>query len=152
MTPFVDALACLLSLGCAMFLWRERSSLYRNAFLIIGFLILDMVFTYLGGDFSTPQSAAILEHYPFKMLGLCFCFSTTSLQHKRRRYLVIAQCFWLWMELFGGISLFYRGFDMAWPRIIAIGGMAFFSTMLSRMTKEMEFCLMVFWIAIWIFF
>ncbi len=33
MTPLMNALACLLSLGFAMFLWRERSDLYRNSLL-----------------------------------------------------------------------------------------------------------------------
>ncbi|MCQ2092471.1 MAG: hypothetical protein MJY85_07300 [Fibrobacter sp.] len=152
MTPLMNALACLLSLGFAMFLWRERSDLYRNSLLIIGILVLDMVFTYFGAEVGTPSEAALLESYPFKMLGLSLCFSTTSLRHKRRRYLVIAQVFWLWVEVFGGISLFYRGIDISWLRVVAIGVMAFFSSMLSGITKEMEFCLMVFWIAIWTFF
>lgn len=152
MTPLMNALACLISLGCALFLWRERSDLYRNALLIIGILVLGMAFTYFGADVASPTEAALLESYPFKMLGLCLCFSTTSLKHKRRRYLVISQVFWLWIEVFGGISLYYRGIDISLIRMVAIGGIAFLSSMLSRISKEMEFCLMVFWIAIWIFF
>ncbi|MCQ2089146.1 MAG: hypothetical protein MJY93_02745 [Fibrobacter sp.] len=152
MTPLLNAVVCLLSLGCAMFLWRERSSLYKNSLLIIGFLVLNMVYTYFGAEVATPSEAALLESYPFKMLGLCLCFSTTALQHKRRRYLVIAQVFWLWIEVFGGISLYYRGIDISLIRIAAIGGIAFLSSRLSRITREMEFCLMVFWIAIWVFF
>ena len=93
-----------------------------------------------------------LEHYPFRMMALCLCLSTTSLTLYRRRYLVLAQALWFWVELFGGIALFYRGFDIAWMRILAILGMTFCSTFLSRISKEMEFCLMVFWIAVWVFF
>ncbi|MCF0221029.1 MAG: hypothetical protein HUK19_01915 [Fibrobacter sp.] len=152
MTPLLNALACLLSLGCAMFLWRERSDLYRNSLLIIGFLVLYMVYTYLGGGFTTPSETPLLESYPFKMLGLCLCFSTVSLKHKRRRYLVMSQVFWLWVELFGAVSLYYRGVDVSLIRIAAVGGITLFSSVLSGITKEMEFCLMVFWIAIWIFF
>ena len=152
MTPLVNALACLFALACAMFLWRERSTLYQNALLIIGFLVLNIIFTYLGADTLDSTGMDLLESYPFRMLGLCLCFSTTSLKRKRRRYLVIAQVFWLWVELVGGISLFYRGIDVSWIRLIAISGIAFFCSRLAKMSKEMEFCLMVFWIAIWAFF
>lgn len=147
MTPFVNALACLLSLASAMFLWRYKSSFYRNSLLLVGFMIIFGVFSFFGGEMGGE-----LEHYPFKMLALSLCFSTTSLKVRRRRYMVLAQVFWLWIELFGGISLYYRGFDIAWTRIIAIAGIAFFSSLLSKISREMEFCLMVFWIAVWIFF
>lgn len=152
MTPFVNALACLLCLASAMFLWRYKSSFYRNSLLLVGFMIIFGVFTFFGGEMFEAGSMPMLEHYPFKMLALSLCFSTTSLAVRRRRYMVLAQVFWLWIELFGGISLFYRGFDIAWTRIIAIAGIAFFSSLLSKISKEMEFCLMVFWIAVWIFF
>ncbi|MCF0215847.1 MAG: hypothetical protein HUK21_05190 [Fibrobacteraceae bacterium] len=106
------------------------------------------MYSALAFDLASPM----VENYPFRMLALCFCFSTTSLNHKRRRYLVMAQCFWLWVELFGGISLFYRGIDISWTRIAAIGVGCVCSTFLSNISKEMEFCLMVYWIAIWIMF
>ena len=93
-----------------------------------------------------------MEHYPFRMLALCLCLSTTSLPLYRRRYLVLAQSLWCWIELFGGIALYYRGIDIAWTRILAVLGMTLCSTFLSKISKEMEFCLMVFWLAVWVFF
>lgn len=153
MTPLMNALACLLALGCASFLWKERSSLYRNGILLAVFLQLFCMFAYAGFDVdAVGGKMGAIECYPFRLMALCLCFSTTSLKQYRRRYLVLAQMLWFWMELFGGIALYYRGMDMVWTRIIALSGMAFCSTFLSRISKEMEFCLMVFWIAIWIFF
>ena len=34
----------------------------------------------------------------------------------------------------------------------AIAGLALGSTFLSRISREMEFCLMVLWLAVWVFF
>ena len=153
MNPLVNALACLIALGCASFLWKNGSSPYRNGALLAGSLLLFSVFTYFGGEmFDARVADPMLEHYPFRMMALSLCFSTTSLALYRRRYLVLAQALWLWIELFGGIVLFYRGFDIAWMRILAILGMTLCSTFLSKISKEMEFCLMVFWIAVWVFF
>lgn len=153
MIPLVNALACLIALGCASFLWKKGSSPYRNGALLAGSLLLFSVFTYFGGEmFDARVADPMLEHYPFRMMALCLCLSTTSLTLYRRRYLVLAQALWFWVELFGGIALFYRGFDIAWMRILAILGMTFCSTFLSKISKEMEFCLMVFWIAVWVFF
>lgn len=153
MTPLANALACLIALGCASFLWRKGSSPYRNGALLAGFLLLFGVFSYFGGEmFDARLSDPVLEMYPFRMTALCLCFSTTSLAFYRRRYLVLAQALWFWIELFGGIALYYRGFDMAWTRILAIFWMGFCSTFLSKISKEMEFCLMVFWLAVWVFF
>lgn len=152
MTPLMNSLACLLSVAFAMFLWKEirdnRFLVLRETLLLVGFLLMAGTFTFLAGDMQDPA----LEHYPFRMLGLCLCCSTTSLRNKRRKYLVLAQVFWLWVELFGGITLFYHGLDMPWTRITAIASMAACSTLLSKISREMEFCLMVFWIAVWIFF
>ena len=151
MTPLVNALACLVALGCASFLWRERSSPYRNGALLAAFLVLFSAFTYFGG--MDPRALdPEMEYYPFRMMALCLCLSTTSLPFYRRRYLVLAQSLWLWIELFGGISLYYRGIDIAWTRILALWGMTLCSTFLSKISKEMEFCLMVLWLAIWVFF
>ena len=88
MTALANSLSCLIALGCASFLWRKGSSPYRNGALLAGFLVLFSVFTYLAGDIYVDQS---LEHYPFRMLALCLCLSTTSLSLYRRRYLVLAQ-------------------------------------------------------------
>lgn len=148
MNALTNSMACLLALGFAMFLWRGKISLLKETLLILSFLMVSELFTFFAGDLSNPG----LEHYPLRMLALCLCCSTTGLPVKRRRYLVLAQVLWLWIELFGGISLSYRGFDMPWTRIIAIAGMASCSTLLTRISREMEFCLMVFWIAIWMFF
>ncbi len=153
MTPLANALACLIALGCALFLWRKGSSPYRNGALLAGFLLLFGVFTYFGGEMFDARSINLsLEMYPFRMMALCLCLSTTSLALYRRRYLVLAQALWFWVELFGGIALFYRGLDVAWTRILAIFWMGFCSTFLSKISKEMEFCLMVFWLAVWVFF
>ncbi|SHK51762.1 hypothetical protein SAMN05720487_102139 [Fibrobacter sp. UWT2] len=149
MTALANSLSCLIALGCASFLWRKGSSPYRNGALLAGFLVLFSLFTYFAGDISVDPT---LEHYPFRMLALCLCLSTTSLPLYRRRYLVLAQSLWCWIELFGGIALYYRGIDIAWTRILAVLGMTLCSTFLSKISKEMEFCLMVFWLAVWVFF
>lgn len=149
MTALANSLSCLIALGCASFLWRKGSSPYRNGALLAGFLVLFCLFTYFAGDISVDPT---LEHYPFRMLALCLCLSTTSLSLYRRRYLVLAQALWCWIELFGGIALCYRGFDIAWTRILALLSMSLCSTFLSKISKEMEFCLMVFWLAVWVFF
>ncbi|MCQ2055185.1 MAG: hypothetical protein MJY82_07840 [Fibrobacter sp.] len=148
MTPLIHALACLLVLGLASFLWRGKITLLKESLLILAFFLLSVLFTILAGDLRDPN----MELYPFRMLALCLCFSATTLHSKRRRYLVLAQVFWLWVELFGSLALFYRGFDVPWLRLVAIGGIAFGSSFLSRINREMEFCLMVFWIAVWTFF
>ena len=149
MTALANSLSCLIALGCASFLWRKGSSPYRNGALLAGFLVLFSLFTYFAGDISVDPT---LEHYPFRMLALCLCLSTTSLPLYRRRYLVLAQSLWCWIELFGGIALYYRDIDIAWTRILAVLGMTLCSTFLSKISKEMEFCLMVFWLAVWVFF
>lgn len=148
MTPLFNSLACLMALALAFFLWRGRIFLLKEGLLILGFLLVSCVFTLLAGDPLDPS----IEHYPFKMLALCLCFSTTRLQRKRRRYLVLAQALWLWVELFGAVALSYRGVDVSWIRVLDIflGGVC--CCFLSKVSKEMEFCLMVFWIAIWILF
>ena len=149
MTALANSLSCLIALGCASFLWRKGSSPYRNGALLAGFLVLFSLFTYFAGDISVDPT---LEHYPFRMLALCLCLSTTSLPLYRRRYLVLAQSLWCWIERFGGIALYYRDIDIAWTRILAVLGMTLCSTFLSKISKEMEFCLMVFWLAVWVFF
>lgn len=148
MTPLMNALSCLLALCSAVFLWENRKSVLKESISIAVFLVLAEVYMYFSGNLADVT----MEHYPLRMLALCLCFSATGLPQKRRRYLVLFQLLWLWVELFGGIALFYRGFDIPWTRILAIAGLAFGSTFLSRITREMEFCLMVYWIAIWVFF
>lgn len=151
MTTLANALACVLALAVASFLWKKNSGFTRNAVFLSVALLLFCLFCFLGMD-KLGVADMSGELYPFRMMALCLCFSTTALPKYRRRYLVLAQSFWCWIEFFGGISLYYRGVDVAWMRIAALAGMAFCSTFLSRISREMEFCLMVFWIAIWIFF
>ncbi|MCF0224871.1 MAG: hypothetical protein HUK20_11440 [Fibrobacter sp.] len=152
MTPLFNALACLLTLACAQFFWRKQSSLLYNAIWMVGSLALFCLFSYLANDLENGRMALSVENYPFRMLAIALCFSTTTLRLNRRRYLVLAQSFWLWIEIFGAISLAYRGVDPLWVRVAAILGLAALSNNLQRISKEMEFCLMVYWIAIWIFF
>ena len=148
MTPFMNAVACLLALGVAQFFWRRPIRLFKEAFVLVFALALFCVYAYFAGETSDPS----MESYPFRMLSLALCFLTTALPNKRRRYLLMAQVMWLWIEIFGGISLFYRGVEMPWTRIIAISVSVFGSTFLSRISQGMEFALMAYWIAVWVFF
>lgn len=148
MTPLMNALACLLSLASAAFFWRAPLRLFKETLVILAALLVFGLFSFLAGDMTQPQ----MESYPFRMLALALCFSTTSLPNKRRRYLLLAQVLWLWIEFFGGISLAYRGFEMPWTRVLALSVGAVGGSMLSRIGHEMEFALMAFWIAVWVFF
>lgn len=148
MTALSNAVACLLALAVTVFYWRSPLKLFKETLIILLSLALFCVYTYFAGDSLTGQ----MEHYPFRMLALALCFSTTALPKKRRRYLVMAQVLWLWVEFFGALSLYYRGIDVPWTRLVAISGVCFGSTFLSRISHEMEFVLMAYWIAIWVFF
>ena len=143
MTPLQNALGCLLALGCAYFFWKPKARLFGNAGILSLALVLFVIYSYALGD---------VEFYPFRLFAISLCFSTISLRKNRRRFIFLAQLFWLWIELFGNISLYYRGGEFAWTRLVAVGGLALCGTFLSRISREMEFCLMVFWIAVWIFF
>ena len=148
MTPFMNAVACLLALGAAQFFWRRPIRLFKEAFALVAALVLFCVYAYFAGETSDPS----MESYPFRMLSLALCFSTTALPNKRRRYLLMAQVMWLWVEFFGGLTFVYHGLDMPWTRIVAIGAGAFGGAFLSHIGREMEFLLMVYWIAVWMFF
>lgn len=148
MTPLMNAFACLLSLAMAQFLWHKPIRLFKEAFFLLLALVVFGFYAFFAGDTSQPT----MESYPFRMLALCLCFSTTALPNKRRRYLLMAQVMWLWIEFFGGISLYYHGTEMPWTRILAICVSVFGSTFLSRISQGMEFALMAYWIAVWVFF
>lgn len=148
MTPLMNAVACLLALALAQFFWRRPIRLFKEAFVIVDSLLLFGAYTFLAGDMRDPA----MESYPLRMISLALCVSTTALPNKRRRFLIMAQVMWLWVELFGGISLYYRGFDMPWTRIIALCVSVFGSTFLSKISQGMEFALMAYWIAVWVFF
>ena len=40
MTPFMNAVACLLSLGVAQFFWRRPIRLFKEAFALVAALVL----------------------------------------------------------------------------------------------------------------
>ena len=148
MTPLMNAFACLLALAMAQFLWHRPIRLFKEAFFLFLALVVFCIYAFFAGDMADPA----MESYPFRMLSFALCFSTTALPNKRRRYLLMAQVMWLWVEFFGGISLYYHGVDMPWTRLLAIGVSVFGSTFLSRISQGMEFALMAYWIAVWVFF
>lgn len=148
MIPLMNAFACLLALAVTVFYWRSPLRIFKETAIIVGSLALFCVYSYFAGDMTDPQ----MQHYPFRMLALALCFSTTALPNKRRRYLLIAEVMWLWIEFFGGIALYYQGVDMPWTRILALSVSVLGSTFLSRISHEMEFALMAYWIAVWVFF
>ena len=148
MDAILNALCCLMALGTSMFLWRRPVGIFKETGILALSLVVFGLFSYLTMDLAEPT----LEYMPFRMLALCICFSTTSLTSHKTRYLVLSQVLWLWVEFFGGISLYYRGIEMPWTRIIAIAVSVFGSTFLSRISQGMEFALMAYWIAVWVFF
>ena len=148
MEAVLNALSCLMALGTSMFLWRKPTSVYKETGVMALSLCIFVLFSYFTVDSSEPA----LEYMPFRMLALCLCFSTTSLTSHKSRYMVLALVLWLWVEFFGGLTFVYRGLEMPWTRVIAIGTGAVGSAFLSHISREMEFMLMVYWIAIWMFF
>ena len=148
MDAILNALSCLMALGTSMFLWRKPTSVYKETGVMALSLCIFVLFSYFTVDSSEPA----LEYMPCRMLALCLCFSTTSLTSHKSRYMVLALVLWLWVEFFGGLTFVYRGLEMPWTRVIAIGTGAVGSAFLSHISREMEFMLMVSWIAIWMFF
>jgi hypothetical protein len=148
MDAVLNALSCLMALGASMFLWRKPLGFYKESGMLALFLGIFILFSY----FTIDSSDAALEHLPFRMLALSICFSTTSLTNHKTRYLVLAQVLWLWVEFFGGLIFVYRGLDMPWTRVVAVASGAVGGAFLSHISREMEFLLMVYWIAIWMFF
>ncbi len=148
MDAILNALCCLMALGTSMFLWRRPVGIFKETGILALSLVVFGLFSYLTMDLAEPT----LEYMPFRMLALCICFSTTSLTSHKTRYLVLSQVLWLWVEFFGGLTFVYHGLDMPWTRIVAIGAGAFGGAFLSHIGREMEFLLMVYWIAVWMFF
>ena len=64
MTPLIHALACLLVLGLASFLWRGKITLLKESLLILAFFLLSVLFTILAGDLRDPN----MELYPFRKI------------------------------------------------------------------------------------
>lgn len=148
MTTFANALACLLALAFSCVLWRGKITLLKESLLLLGFLLVAETFTCLACYSMGPA----YENYPLRMVALSLCFSTTKLPVKRRRYLVLAQALWLWVELVGYCSFANIGMEISWIRILAIAVVGTCSSLLSKMSRNIEFCLMVLWVAIWMFF
>ena len=147
MSMFANALACLLSLSFAFALWRVRGMI-RVTLLMLLFVLTSVLYTSHVGNFLLPT----LECYPFRMVALSFCIYTTGLRENRRRYMVLAQTFWLWLELMSAVSLVQMGETAPWLRLAAIAGIAFGSGFMARISREIEFGLIVLWMAVWMFF
>ena len=148
MEAILNALSCLMALGTSMFLWRKPLNIYKEMGMLVLFLVIFILYSYL----TAESIEATIEYTPFRMLALCLCFSTTSLTSHKTRYLVLAQVLWLWVEFFGGLTFVYRGLEMPWTRVIAIGSGTLGGAFLTHIGREVEFMLMVYWIAIWMFF
>ena len=86
------------------------------------------------------------------MMAFALCVYTTGLQEHRRRYMVLAQTFWLWVELVGAVSLFQAGEAAPWFRLAAIAEIGLGCCFMARISKEIEFSLIVLWMAVWMFF
>jgi hypothetical protein len=66
--------------------------------------------------------------------------------------MVLAQTFWLWVELLGNISLYQGGEEAPWIRLAAIAEIALGCCFMARISREIEFGLIVLWMAVWMFF
>ena len=120
----------------------------RVTLLMLLFVLTSVLYTSHVGNFLLPT----LECYPFRMVALSFCIYTTGLRENRRRYMVLAQTFWLWLELMSAVSLVQMGETAPWLRLAAIAGIAFGSGFMARISREIEFGLIVLWMAVWMFF
>jgi hypothetical protein len=144
---FANAVACLLCLVFAAFLWKIKG-MYRITFVMFLIVMTSCLYTAIAGNLVNPM----LENYPFRMVALTFCVFTTGLRDNRRRFMVLAQTFWLWVELLGYISLYQGGEEAPWIRLAAIAEIALGCCFMARISREIEFGLIVLWMAIWMFF
>ena len=147
MSMFANAVACLLCLFFAAFLWNQRGML-RTALVMFVVGMTSCLYTSFVGNFAV----ATVENYPFRMLALTLCVFTTGLRENRRRFMVLAQAFWLWVELVGNVSLFQIGAEAPWLRLAAIAEIGLGCCFMVRISKEIEFGLIVLWMAVWMFF
>jgi len=147
MSLFANALACLLCLVFAFILWKVRG-LSGFALMMFFSVMTCVLYAFFVGNLSLPE----LQCYPFRMVALTFCVYTTGLQQHRRRYMVLAQTFWLWVELLGAVSLLQAGAAAPWLRLIAIASIGVGCSFMARISKEIEFGLIVLWMAVWMFF
>lgn len=147
MSSFANAVACLLCLIFAAFLWKMKGML-RVTLVMFFVVMISCLYTALAGDLAVPT----MENYPFRMVALTFCVFTTGLRENRRRFMVLAQTFWLWVELVGNVSLSQAGLEAPWIRLAAIVGIALGCSFMARISREIEFGLIVLWMAVWMFF
>ena len=147
MNLFANAVACLLCLLFAFNLCRVRG-IFHIALMIFIVVMTSGVYTLFAGNFSNPA----LEYYPIRMVALTFCVFTTELRENRRRFMVLAQAFWLWIELVGAVSLYQMGLEAPWLRLAAIAEIGLGCCFMVHISKEIEFGLIVLWMAVWMFF
>ena len=147
MSMFANAVACLLCLVFAAFLWKIKG-MFRITLVMFLIVMTSCLYTAFVGNFGDP----ILENYPFRMVALALCVFTTGLRENRRRFMVLAQTFWLWVELVGNASLYQMGAEAPWIRLAAIAGIALGCSFMVRISREIEFGLIVLWMAVWMFF
>ena len=147
MSMFANAVACLLSLIFAAFLWKMKGML-RITLVMFLIVLTRCLYTVFAGNLLNPA----LENYPFRMLALALGVFTTGLRENRRRFMVLAQTFWLWVELVGNVSLFQAGAEAPWIRLAAIAEIALGCCFMARISREIEFGLIVLWMAVWMFF
>lgn len=147
MSMFANAVACLLCLIFAAFLWKMKGML-RITLVMLLIVLTCCLYTAFAGNLLNPA----LENYPFRMLALALCVFTTGLRENRRRFMVLAQTFWLWVELVGNVSLFQAGTEAPWIRLAAIAEIALGCSFMARISREIEFGLIVLWMAVWMFF
>ena len=147
MSMFANAVACLLCLFFAAFLWQQKGMLHVSLMMFVVVMTI-CLYTAFVGNFAVPT----LENYPFRMFALTMCFFTTGLRENRRRFMVLAQTFWLWVELVGNVSLLQTGMDAPWLRLAAIAEIGLGCCFMVRISREIEFGLIVLWMAVWMFF
>ena len=147
MSMFANAVACLLCLIFAAVLWKMKGML-RITLVMFLIVMTSCLYTAFAGNLAIST----LENYPFRMLALTLCVFTTGLRENRRRFMVLAQTFWLWVELVGNVSLYQTGAEAPWIRLAAIAEIALGCCFMVRIPREIEFVLIVLWMAVWMFF
>ena len=147
MSIFANAVACLLCLFFSAFLWNQKGML--RVTLVMFFVVMtSCLYTAFVGNLAIPT----LECYPFRMFALTMCVFTTGLRENRRRFMVLAQTFWLWVELVSNLSLMQTGAEAPWLRLAAIAEIGLGCCFMVRISKGIEFGLIVLWMAVWMFF
>ena len=147
MSIFANAVACLLCLFFSAFLWNQKGML--RVTLVMFFVVMtSCLYTAFVGNLAIPT----LESYPFRMFALTMCVFTTALRENRRRFMVLAQTFWLWVELVSNLSLMQTGAEAPWLRLAAIAEIGLGCCFMVRISKGIEFGLIVLWMAVWMFF